>query len=374
MTSPRTPGMKSSTSYSWWKFSSEKIIFDWVRNGEPTFWNEEIQNTHYLSRNESLNLKDCNCHKIFIGQIKFNVRGKFVSRIEYEESSSSGKLRRKLPRIWRIENALHLRGKIWKTSEDRKNFLRSMIRNHVRWVYYEIKYEDYKNYGSLLKIRKSSMIRDSPSSCDSAYVPHQLLITSSSRKPSCDIGMLRNTQEDMSIPGNVFDCQHARRHSDELHNDSNNLATLSAILRTEGIEKIESEEPLQSIPISCFSMRARQMSRRCKMSCVCDWPCRGYWDLYSRHDNTELSLLGDASANFPDQAKFQSWIVNFQVEVCTKARIKRKGTKFSHRWEDWRMFSAEDCWVLLRRDICSFRHGTPWDYVETSGETQEDLT
>ena len=111
--------------------------------------------------------------------------------------------------------------------------------------------------------------------------------------------MLRNTQEDISIPGNVFDCQHARRNSDELHNDSNNLATLSAILRTEGIEKIESEEPLQSIPISCFSMRARQMSRRWKMSCVCDWPCRGYWDLYSRHDNTELSLLGDASANFP---------------------------------------------------------------------------
>ena len=99
---------------------------------------------------------------------------------------------------------------------------------------------------------------DSLSSYDSACVSHQALITSSSRKPSRDIAMLRNTREDMSFPGNVFECQHARRDPDELHNDSRNLATTSAILRTEGIEKSGSEEPLQSIPISCFSKRARQ--------------------------------------------------------------------------------------------------------------------
>ena len=64
-------------------------------------------------------------------------------------------------------------------------------------------------------------------------------------------GMLRNTREDMSIPGNFFDCQHARLESDELHNDSRNLATSSAMLRTEGMEKSESEEPLQSTPLSC---------------------------------------------------------------------------------------------------------------------------
>ena len=62
----------------------------------------------------------------------------------------------------------------------------------------------------------------------------------------------------MSIPGNVFDCQHAQRDRDELHNYSRNLATLLAILRLEGIEKSGSEETLQSIPMSCFSTRTRQ--------------------------------------------------------------------------------------------------------------------
>ena len=33
----------------------------------------------------------------------------------------------------------------------------------------------------------------------------------------------------MSIPGNVFDRQHAERDPDELHNDSRNLATPSGI-------------------------------------------------------------------------------------------------------------------------------------------------
>ena len=63
---------------------------------------------------------------------------------------------------------------------------------------------------------------DLPSSYDSTYVPRQALITSSSRKPSREIGMLRNTRENMIIPGNVFDCQHTRRDPDELHNDSKN--------------------------------------------------------------------------------------------------------------------------------------------------------
>ena len=56
------------------------------------------------------------------------------------------------------------------------------------------------------------------------YVPHHALITSSSRKPSHEVGMPRNTRENMSIPGNVLDRPHAQRYSDELHNYSRNLA------------------------------------------------------------------------------------------------------------------------------------------------------
>ena len=42
------------------------------------------------------------------------------------------------------------------------------------------------------------------------------------------------------------------------YNDSRILATLLGILRTEGIEKSESEDPLQSTPLSCSEIRARQ--------------------------------------------------------------------------------------------------------------------
>ena len=68
------------------------------------------------------------------------------------------------------------------------------------------------------------------------HVHHQALITSSSRKRSREVGMLRNTREDVSIPGNVFDRQHAQRVPEELHNDSRNLATPTGIKRREQTE------------------------------------------------------------------------------------------------------------------------------------------
>ena len=64
----------------------------------------------------------------------------------------------------------------------------------------------------------------------------------------------------MSLPRNFFNCQPARRVPEELHDDSRNLATPSEIHRREGIEKSGSEEPLQSIPLPCISVRAREKS------------------------------------------------------------------------------------------------------------------
>ena len=70
----------------------------------------------------------------------------------------------------------------------------------------------------------------------------------------------------MSVLGNVFDCQQARRDSDELNNDSRNLATLSGILRKEGIENSGSEEAWETIPLPSFSVRARAKSLNDKNS------------------------------------------------------------------------------------------------------------
>ena len=107
---------------------------------------------------------------------------------------------------------------------------------------------------------------DSPSSSGSANVPHQVLVTSSSRKPSRESRMQRSTREDIRIPRNAFDCQPARRVPEELHSDSRNVAAPSGIQRREGIEKSGSEEPLQAIPLlPCFSVRARKKSRRQKI-------------------------------------------------------------------------------------------------------------
>ena len=163
---------------------------------------------------------------------------------------------------------------------------------------------------------------DSPSSFGSAHVSHQALITSSSRKPSRESRMQRNTREDMSIPGSVFDCQPARRVRKELHNDSRNLTTPSGIQRREGIEKSGSEEPLQSIPLPCFSGRAEEKSlddRNCLESMAHNaagtGTCTQSGMTIPSYPSSEMHL-----GKFHDHTEFQRWIVNFRTEVVSKAK------------------------------------------------------
>ena len=104
--------------------------------------------------------------------------------------------------------------------------------------------------------------------------------------------MPRNTRENLSIPGNVFDRQHARRVPGELHNDSRNLATSSGIQRKEGIEKNGSEEPLHLTML--FSKSEENKSRRQISLMSMTNHALGILDLYSKHDNSELSHLADA--------------------------------------------------------------------------------
>ena len=139
---------------------------------------------------------------------------------------------------------------------------------------------------------------DSPSSSGSAHVPHQAYITSSPRKPCRESRMQQQTRKDMSILGNVIDCQPARRDPDELHNTSKNLEKSSGSLRREGIEKRGSEEPLQSIPLLCFQERASTYGQE-RLSHVYDKQCREYWDLYTKW---RRCILG----KFPDHTEFQS--------------------------------------------------------------------
>ena len=125
----------------------------------------------------------------------------------------------------------------------------------------------------------------------------------------------------MSIPGDVFDCQPARRVPEELHNDSRNLATPLGIQRREGIEKSGSEESLQSIPLPCLSTRAKEKSldhRNCLKSVTHHAAgIRTFSKCMTipSYPSSEMHL-----GKFPDHTEFQSWIVNFRTEVCSKAK------------------------------------------------------
>ena len=151
---------------------------------------------------------------------------------------------------------------------------------------------------------------DSPSSFGSAHVSHQALIPSNSKQPCRESRMQRNTREDMSIPGSVFDCQPARRVLAEFHYDLRNLAS-SGTHKREGIEKSGSEEPLQPIPSPCFSGKAKEKSlddRNCLKSMahhaagIVTSTQSGM--TIPSHPSSEMHL-----GKFTEHTEFQSWIL-----------------------------------------------------------------
>ena len=272
----------------------------------------------------SLNLKDYNYWNTFIGQIKFNVfshaghgiMNTFVWQIGDEVPSSSRNLCRSCRETEELKRRCLQEANTEKrrtfeecsTQHDRESRTVSLLRDQIRKLQERLEhFEDSK-----ILTHRAGMT--------ATYVFHQDLITSSSRKPSREVGMPRNSREDMSIPGNVFDRQHARRDPDELLNDSRNLATSSAILRTEGIENNGSDEPLQLLPLPCFFVRAKKKSGR-QMSlmsmtnhAVGIGTCSQSMTLPS-YLSSEMHL-----EKFFLQTEFQSWVVNFRAEVCAKAK------------------------------------------------------
>ena len=163
---------------------------------------------------------------------------------------------------------------------------------------------------------------DSPSSYGSTHISHQAHITSSSRKPNREPRTPRIARADVSISGDASDCQPARCDPDELHNNSNNVATSSVNLRREGIEKRGNEEPLQSIPQLCFQVKARTYGldgRSCLTSMTNHAAGIG---TCTQSDMTIPSYPSSPMhlGKFPELTEFESWNVSFQIEVCSKAK------------------------------------------------------
>ena len=141
-----------------------------------------------------------------------------MQRIGDEKSSLSGKLPRsclEIEELWRRCNQEENAARQRRLEEFNAQQNQDSLRDQVRRLQERVEF-----------IEESRIFQnpDSPSTSGSAYVPHHAHITSSSRKPCREPRMQRNTREDMSIPGNVFNCQPARRDPDELHKTSKNLA------------------------------------------------------------------------------------------------------------------------------------------------------
>ena len=222
---------------------------------------------------------------------------------------------------------------------------------------------------------------DSPSSYDSACVPHQALITSSSRKPSRDIGMLRNTREEMSIPGNVFECQHARRDPDELHDDSRKLATTSAILRKNWEKWNRRTIAIDTYILLFEKSKTKSLDGgKCPVSMtnhtVGIGTCTQGMAIPS-YLSSEMHLQ-----KFPDQTKFSELGREFpsrnlregeESRARAWSRDERKGATFLHRAGDWRMFSARRQLGLVQEEtLNSFPHTHATGLRETVWKEEGD--
>ena len=229
------------------KFQIREDYFWMSTTWRSRIWNEEIQNAHYSSLAESLDLVDYNYWKIFIGQIKLMYsltlvmklwihlwsRLKMKKHLHQECYGRSCREIEDLKRCWCGKE-------ITKNNEDWKNCLRNMIRNHEQWVY-------------------SSRIP--------TYLAVMTYLRSSSNSYDLEFKKAEPRSRNAAIYTRgyeyfyVFNCQLATRDHEERHNDPRNLAASSGILRKEGIESSGSEEPLQSIPLPCFSLRAKRKSQ-----------------------------------------------------------------------------------------------------------------
>ena len=235
---------------------SETIMLDWVRHWDPKFGSKKFRISIIRVTARAWISKTAVIGNIFNGQIKLSVREHICV--------ANCRWRVVFTRIATQEVAKKLKN--WKHAAIKSKILKAMKIGRISCAAWSgITYNESIEGSSTKRTRNIGFwwrFENLPWSwlieqLWQYHVPHQALITSSSRKLNSEVRMLRNTREDMRIRGNVFDCQRARWDPDELYNDSRTLATLMGILVTEGMEKSESEEPLQSTPVSYFQIESK---------------------------------------------------------------------------------------------------------------------
>ena len=125
-----------------------------------------------------------------------------------------------------FKKTLLSRRKYWKTTKIGIFSYATWSGNHVQRVYWEIKYEDYKNYWSLLKIRKSCLI-----------LTYRAVVT----VPS----FLTKLHERIWV------------FLDEILMNYTMIQEIWRFWEQKKLRKVRAKKTLQSIPIFCFSERAK---------------------------------------------------------------------------------------------------------------------
>ena len=186
---------------------------------------------------------------------------------------------KKLPRNWRIEKMLLSRGNT-KNNENWKNFLPNKIRNHEHWVF------------SSTILTCWAVMTNLRSSSGSYYVEFK-----QAEPRSWNAAKYMREYEYSWKCFWLSTCSTRSWWIKQLFKKfGNTIGNRWRILRKQGIENSGSEEPLQSIPLPCFSVRSRRKRLDDKWV-LCLWLTMPWvFGLVLKwHDDSESSPLGDAS-------------------------------------------------------------------------------
>ena len=211
---------------------SQKILFWWMRSPR-TSWTKSSK-SYYMR-----NIKDYNCWKLVIGQRPWNYE--YICVADWGWRTTSRMPCKKLPRNWRIEKMLLSRGNS-KNNENWKNFLRNKIRNHEHWVF------------SSTILTCWAVMTNLRSSSGSYYVEFK-----QAEPRSWNAAKYMREYEYSWKCFWLSTCSTRSWWIKQLFKKfGNTIGNRWRILRKQGIENSGSEEPLQSIPLPCFSVRSRR--------------------------------------------------------------------------------------------------------------------
>ena len=247
--------------------------------------NEESQNMHCSIATRAWISKTTNIESQSMGRSSSTWENTFVWRIEDEEPSSSRNASQEgcqefeeLKRCcYQEENTEKQRLlEEFLMQHDQESRIVSLLGDQVRNLQERLEIiEDLKSYMTLTHRAVVTYLRSSTSSYSKHTRKKEVFL-----ETFLIVNMLDETLMNFT-------------------NDSINLATLLGTLRTEGIEKWKRRTIAVNTFILFLGKSKTESLNGGKCPVFMTGPCRGYLDLYSRHDNSELSLLGGASAKIP---------------------------------------------------------------------------